>query len=414
MARSEQPRFFVSSSALEIAVVIGMLLLAIFAAQAVQAQTFTVLHQFSGPDGATPEAGLTMDRAGNLYGTAATGGQGLGYCNLGCGTVFKLTHTGSGWVFAPIYIFSGPDGANPSARVVFGPDGALYGTAVQGGAHGRGVVFQLRPPATFCHAVLCLWTETILHSFEQNNDGSYPAAGDLVFDSAGNIYGTTGDGGNFFGGTVYQLVHANGSWTETVLHSFQGGTSDGWGPQAGVIFDGQGNLYGTTEGGGSLQAGTVYELSHSGSGWTESVIHSFDNDTEGSIPYGGLILDAAGDLYGTTSTGGPGFGGGVYELTPSNGGWIGNLLYSFSNIYVGSRASLTFGPQGVLYGTLNSANVDVFQLTQSGGLWTQTGVYGRTNDGPYGSVILDAQGNLYTTGSAGGPNQDGLVLEITP
>ncbi len=385
----------------------------ICAAAQTQAQTFTVLHQFTGSDGATPFAGLTMDRAGNLYGTAYTGGQGFQYCNLGCGTVFKLTHTASGWVFAPIYFFTGLDGANPAARVVFGPDGALYGTAVQGGANGRGVVFQLRPPANFCHAILCLWTETILHSFALNNDGSYPGQGDLVFDSAGNIYGTTGDGGDFFGGTVYKIAHSGGTWIESVIHNFGAGT-DGSRPIAGLVIDSQGNLYGTTEAGGSTQGGTVYQLKHSGSGWTESVIHSFDNNTEGSLPYGGVILDAAGNLYGTTSTGGPGFSGGVYQLTPSSGGWTSNMLYTFSNLYIGSRASLTFGPNGVLYGTLNLGDVDVFQLTQSGGQWTQTGMFGRTNDGPNGNVILDAQGNLYTTGSQGGPNQNGLVLEITP
>ena len=354
-----------------------------------------------------------MDQAGNLYGTALIGGQGFQYCNLGCGTVFKLTDKGSGWVFTPIYIFSGADGANPSARVVIGPDGALYGTAVQGGANGRGVVFQLRPPATFCKAVQCLWTETILHSFALSNDGSYPGAGDLLFDSAGNIWGTTGNGGDFFGGTVYELVRSGGSWTETVIHSF-GAPGDGSRPAAGLTTDSQGSLYGTTESGGSTQGGTAYQLTHSGSGWTEKVIHSFDNDTEGSGPLGGVIFDAAGNLYGTTSAGGPSFAGGVYELTPTGNGWVSNPLYLFQNAYVGSRASLTFGSDGKLYGTLNIADVDVFELTQSGGTWTQTGLYGRTNDTPSGNVIFDANGNLYTTGSQGGPNQDGLVLQITP
>jgi uncharacterized repeat protein (TIGR03803 family) len=385
----------------------------VFAGVGAQAQTFTVLHQFSGPDGAAPVAGLTMDRAGNLYGTALIGGQGFQYCNLGCGTVFKLTHSGSGWVFTPIYRFSGQDGANPQARVVFGPDGALYGTATQGGANGRGVVFQLRPSATFCKAIQCPWTETILHNFARSNDGSYPGSGDLLFDSAGNIWGTTGDGGDSFSGTVYQLVRSNGSWTENVIHSF-GAPGDGSRPAAGLIMDSQGNLYGTTQNGGSTQGGTVYQLTPSGAGWTETVIHSFDNATEGSIPLGGVIFDAAGNLYGTTSAGGLSFSGGVYELTPTGNGWVSNLLYFFTNAYVGSRASLTFGANGKLYGTLDLADVDVFELTQSGGTWTQTGIYGRTNDVPEGNVIFDANGNLYTTGSQGGPNQDGLVLQITP
>ena len=397
---------------LMILVGIASAMLLIFAATQSQAQTFTVLHQFTGSEGATPIAGVTMDRAGNLYGTAYLGGQGFGFCNLGCGTVYQLKRTRTGWLFNPLYFFQGPDGANPQSRVVFGPDGALYGTAVQGGPHGRGVVFRLRPPATVCRAVPCLWSLTIVHAFEQSNDGSYPGAGDLVFDSAGNIYGTTGDGGDSFGGVVYQLVPSNGSWTENILHNFQGG-NDGARPDAGVIFDSQGNLYGTTEAGGTTGGGTVYKMTRSGSGWTESVIHSFQNETEGSAPTGGLIFDAAGNLYGATSSGGPGFAGAAYKLTPSGGGWSSEVLYNFT-AYVGSHASLMFGPNGALYGTLGLGDVDVFELTQSNGQWTQTGINGRTNDSPMGNVIMDAAGNLYTTGSQGGLNQNGVVLQITP
>ena len=173
--------------------------------------------------------------------------------------------------------------------------------------------------------------------------------------------------------------------------------------------------YGTTQiGGPTGQAGTIYQLTHTSSGWTESVIHSFDSDTEGSIAYGGLIMDAAGSLYGATSTGTPNFAGTVYKLSPSGSGWVADVLYTFADAYLGSRAALTFGPTGDLYGTLELGDVDVFRLTQSGGVWTKTGVDGRTNDGPEGNVIFDAQGNIYTTGSQGGPNQDGLVLQITP
>ena len=178
--------------------------------------------------------------------------------------------------------------------------------------------------------------------------------------------------------------------------------------------DSQGNFYGTTESGGANGAGTVYKLTHSGSGWTESVIHSFDGNLEGGLPYGGLIMDAAGNLYGTTSTGTPSFAGVVYELSPTDNGWTSNVLYTFTNTYVGSRASVTFGPNGRLYGTLNFGDVEVFELTNSGGQWTQTGIAGRNSDGPLGNVIFDAQGNLYTTDVQGGPNQSGVVLQITP
>jgi hypothetical protein len=199
-----------------------------------------------------------------------------------------------------------------------------------------------------------------------------------------------------------------------VLYSFRGG-SDGARPDAGVIMDSQGNLYGTTTAGGANFGGTVYQLARTGSGWTETVIHTFDSDTEGVGPVGGLIMDAFGNLYGTTSGGGPAFSGGVYELSPANGGgWTSRSLILFTNAYVGSQASLTFGPNGLLYGTLEFGDIEVFQLAQFGGQWTQTGLSGRTGDIPYGNVIFDAQGRLYTTGSQGGTNNSGVVLQITP
>lgn len=376
-----------------------------------QAQTFTVLHNFTGTEGSSPVAGLTMDRAGNLYGTAYLGGQGYSYCNLGCGSVFKMTRNGSGWTFTPIYLFSGPDGGNPRARVVFGPDGALYGTSIYGG-YGHGIVFQLRPPATFCHAVLCPWHETILYSFLPGHDGAYPGSGDLVFDTAGNIYGTTTDGGANYGGTVFALTKVNGVWTETILHSF-GGNGDGWLPNSGVILGSDGNLYGTTEYGGSAGAGTVYELAHSGSGWTETILHSFNGTSDGSAPLGGLMQDSVGNFYGTTAGAGSGFAGTLYELTPSGGGWNFQVLQNFSG-YIGSYASVTMGSDGALYGTLNFGDVDVFKMTYSGGQWTQTGMNGQTGDMPEGNVVVGFNGHLYTTGSQGGTNNAGVVLEITP
>jgi len=163
---------------------------------AAQAQTITVLHNFTGgADGANPSAGLTMDAAGNLYGTASYGGYTGGYCSSGCGTVFKLTHQGAGWTFTPLYAFKGDSGlnndaANPAARVVFGPEGNLYGTTVTGGGgrcnsfggYGCGTAFKLSPPTTVCKAVFCTWTDTVLYSAAHDN-GEEPV-GDVVFDSA--------------------------------------------------------------------------------------------------------------------------------------------------------------------------------------------------------------------------------------
>ena len=217
-------------------------------AQSVQAQTFTVLHNFTnGADGGEPWAGLSMDRAGNFYGTASTGGNtsACTYPNPpGCGTVFKLSRKGSGWVFTTLYTFSGPDGARPMARVIIRPDGSLYGTTSSGGtgpcsygsAPACGTVFNLRPPAAACKSALCPWTETVLYSFQGFTDGVEPTFGDLVFDGAGNIYGTTSLAVKAPMARSIKLTPSNGGWTETVFYRFQGGL-DGATHYAGVVFD---------------------------------------------------------------------------------------------------------------------------------------------------------------------------------
>jgi len=385
---------------------------------AVHAQTFTVIHSFSGPDGAAPVAGLTMDAAGNLYGTAQGGGYTGGSCGTGgCGTVFKLKHEGSGWIFNPLYTFTGPDGGGPSARVVIGPDGSLYGTTVAGGTANQGTVFKLSPPPSACKAALCPWTETVLYSFLGGSDGEQPLFGDLVFDQEGNIYGTTPSGGmpNCYPfnpisgcGVVYELTPSNGGWTESILYRFQGeGTNDGGVPFAGLIFDTAGNLYGTTTFGGFCLCGAVYKLTPSEGGWTESVVFTFAGQ-QGSEPKGGLIFDQAGNLYGVTFQGGE-----VYQLTPSNGAWTLNELYYF-NVRQGSSAKLAMDPAGNLYGTLVSGATEVLELTPSNGHWTQTGFNGNAGTTPLGNVILDASGNVYTTAEAGGPHNYGVVFEITP
>src|SRR5271169_6626419 len=161
------------------------------ALQSAQAQTVTILHSFTGHgDGGAPYAGLTMDQAGNFYGTTLAGGAGYG-------TVFKLTHSGSNWVLSTVYAFQGGnDGGYPTARVVFGPDHVLYGTTSGDGDNGgQGTVFNLRPPSHPCRSINCPWTETVLYRFTGTDDGGYPGYGDLTFDAAGNIYGTTMDGG---------------------------------------------------------------------------------------------------------------------------------------------------------------------------------------------------------------------------
>ena len=403
-----------AATAAAIAIVFALTALA----EEAQAQTFKVIHTFTGGgDGANPYAGLTMDQAGNLYGTASVGGGGNG-------AVFRLSKKGSGWVFTPLYSFQGPpDGATPQARVVFGPDGILYGTTSFGGACGGcGRVFSLKPYPTACTTALCGWQETVLYNFQGGSDGMNPALGDLIFDQAGNLYGTTSRGGHYGYGTVFELVPSQGGWTEKVLYSFTGG-GDGSQPFAGLVLDKAGNLYGTTAYGGTYGWGTVYELTPSGSGWTVNVLHTFQGGNDGRYAFGGLIFDQSGNLYGDNWYAGQYVGGTVFKLAPSNGSWTYSVVYSLSGSgYRGPAASLVMGGAGNLYGTtLNDGpygSGNVFRLAPSGGGWTYTSLYDFTggNDGgePICNVTFDANGNLYGTTYYGGAYGYGVVWEITP
>jgi uncharacterized repeat protein (TIGR03803 family) len=391
-------------------------------------QTYTLLHDFTrGQDGAVPFGGLTIDAGGNLYGTAAAGGSTN--CAGGCGTVFKLSQRNGNWTFSPLYVFNGaPDGAYPEGRLSLGRDGRLFGTTGQGGilnsngqcsANGCGTVFAVRPPATFCHSVICYWSEQQLYQFTGDDDGARPT-GDAVFDAAGNFFGSAFAGGPSQAGTVYELSPSGGSWTVSVIHSFM--VTDGKNPYGGLTLDSSGNLYGTTKfGGTSPAAGAVFQLTNSGSGWTETVIHNF-NGPDGFQPLGGLVLDAAGNVYGTTSHGGEGGGGGgkVFQVSPSGGGWNYSLLYGFTG-RGGPSGDLVMDSSGALYGTTlqDGANGlgSVFKLTFSDGQWVYTTLHdfnGNDGSSPHGSLVLDANGNLYGTASGGGAHNLGVVWEITP
>ena len=266
----------------------SMFALAVPLTQLAQAQTFTVLHQFSGQDGEAPSAGLTMDAAGNFYGTTYLGGQ------FNYGSVFKLKHAGSSWILTPLFAFDGPHGSNPWARVVFGPDGSLYGTTARGGqgdcnyqgVNGVhcGVLFSLRHSAAACKSALCPWAETVIHYFQDVPDGGIPGYGDVIFDQAGNLYGTTSHGGSD-GGCVYQFTLQNGNWTESILYKFTG--PDGLLSYGGPTFDAAGNPYGTTEEGG-LGYGVIWQLVNSGSGWQYKQLVEL-NDTNGADSTAGLI-----------------------------------------------------------------------------------------------------------------------------
>ena len=390
----------------------------LIASPAAHAQTYRVIHYFTaGSDGANPGAGVTIDRAGNLYGTAEIDGTSQDE-----GTVYKMTRNGSDWLMTPLTYFGGVDGAIPAAPVVFGPDGALYGTTLYGGAHDAGTVFRLTPPARPCQRIVCPWTKTVLYSFANGDDGARPFLGPLVFDAAGNIYGTTLGRAScrIACGNVFKLTHSGGTWTESVLYTFD----DGSDPQSGVIFDNAGNLYGTTNDGGANFVGSVYELSPSGSGWTRQNIYSFSfsGDQDGQHPFGGLTFDSQGNLYGTTTVKGPQGGGTAFELIPSAGNWTFILLHAFTGTR-GPVAPLTLDAAGNVYGTSAKTNEDgeVFKLSPSGGGWTYTILHdfsGSDGKQPLSNVSIDTQGNLYGTTILGGITNCfqgcGVVWEITP
>jgi uncharacterized repeat protein (TIGR03803 family) len=393
--------------------------------QRAQAQTFSVIHNFTGGvDGATPWAGVTIDQGGNLYGTASEGGAD------GNGTVFKLSREGSGWILTPLHSFTGgSDGSTPLARVVFRPDGKLYGTTEQGGA-GPGTVFSLAPPPTACKTALCPWTETVLHAFEGGDDGTFPGGGDVVFDRAGNLYGTTSYGGSgyqpycqeFGCGTAYKLSRSNGGWSKTVIYEFYTGPTAT--PYGGVILDSSGNLYGTTEGGGTADSGTVYQFTPDNGSWSQTVLYTFLGQNDGGGPWGGLLPDGSGNFYGATAYEGVYGGGTAFKLSLVGGNWTYNVLYSFSG--TGPQATLTMDAAGNLYGTTEGDGAygygSVFKLTPSNGSWIYTSLHdftgGMDGQNPVSNVTFDASGNLYGTALEGGGSACeygcGDVWEITP
>jgi uncharacterized repeat protein (TIGR03803 family) len=403
------------------------------------AATEKVLHRFgSGKDGASPYASLIWDAAGNLYGTTYVGGDGPCYSQgRGCGTVFELSpKEGGGWTEKVLHNFGhGIDGANPYSNLIWDSAGNLYGTTYWGGTHGYGTAFELTPRGDG------EWTEQVLHNFGINGtDGTHPYSG-LIWDAAGNLYGTAYYGGanrscdnsGYVGcGTVFELTpKEDGGWTAKTLHNFGDG-KDGYWPAGGLVFDAAGNLYGTATSGGVNSScdyggcGTVFEMTpKEGGGWTEKTLHNFRSGMDGSSSNAGLIFDAAGNLYGTTYVGGDGGEGTVFEMTPQEGGgWTEKVLHNFGrDPGIVPSAGLILDAAGNLYGTTDygseyGAGI-VFELTpEEGGGWTGKTLhnFGSGMDGvaPMSGLIFDAAGNLYGTTAYGGPNWGGTVFEITP
>ena len=397
----------------------------------------TVLHAFTGADGAFPVASLTADAAGNFYGTTQIGG------TYGSGTVFRLSPVSSGgWRYSVLYEFTGGnDGGQPLGSLVFDAEGNGYGTAAAGGTAGVGVVFKLSQPALPGN----LPEESVLYNFQGGTDGELPF-GNVIFDTAGNLYGTTSRGGvGHVGclsgcGTIYELSPAgNGLWQETILHAFIDAFSEGAEPHAGLVFDTAGNLYGTTNSGGNNDVcntfnsdgcGSVFELKQTSPGKWQLVSFDF-NLNDGGRPEAAVTLDGKGNLFGTTSVGGAFNGGTVFSLTQESGQWKAGKLYSFTQANSQPSGNIAVDSAGNLYGTTYQGGANdwgsVFQLVPKAGGLTERTLYSfpvagnRAGAYPSGGVFIDGSGNLFLTASEGGNLNDclstgagcGTVIELS-
>ena len=369
-------------------------------------QTYSVVYNFTGgADGGDSTAGL-VSLSGNFYGTTTQGGAS------GNGVVFKITPTGEESV---VYSFTGgADGGTPDSGLrAYG--GNLYGTTSAGGASGAGTVFRVSPAGK----------EVVLYSFTGGFDGSSPQC-NLVNDSAGNLYGTTFSGGANGNGTVFELVRptvTGGAWTEKVLYSFRA-APDGANPVAGVSFDKAGHLYGTTSVGGAYNYGTVFQLAHSSSGWTEKILHQFQLQNDGGTPWAGVVVDASGSVYGATTQGGWGADGGgtVFKLSPSRSTWTFTVLDILSGWGISGTERNFVLKGGKIFATTHCDGTDVagtvYELSPSGSSWTYTELYSFTggSDGLYAvsTPLFDKQDNLWGTTRYGGQYGWGVVFKIQP
>ena len=351
-----------------------------------------VVHSFaSGLHGVNPQAGVIRDPAGNLYGTTEAGGA------FNWGVVYRITPSGRQTV---LYSFTGgADGCQPFAGLVGDPSGNFYGTTVSGGAYNGGVIFKLDSSGH----------ETVLYNFSPWSGGGSQPRSNLIRDAAGNLYGTAASGGASGAGVVFKLG-ADGS--ETTLYNFTGG-ADGSTPVGTLARDAAGNFYGATDNGGASKAGVVFKIDAAGH---ESTLYTFTGGLDGGYPAGGVILDPQGNLYGTTTWGGSTYYGVVFELDPTG---HEKVLYSFTGGIDGAEpwAGVVRDPAGNLYGTTSSGGASgfgvVYQLTLGGQeevLHSFAG--GADGSMPAAGVILDRAGDLYGTTSQGGVSDGGVVYKI--
>jgi uncharacterized repeat protein (TIGR03803 family) len=383
-----------ASAALTLAVVLAV---GVVTTQLAQAQTFTVLHNFTGSsDGGNPYAGMAPDAVGNFYSTTSGGG------SSGKGVVFKRSKGGAETV---LYNFTGGnDGGEPLAGLIRDAAGNLYGTTFASGGSGYGVAFKLSKSGT----------ETVLHSFAGGtSDGAHPW-GSLIQDDKGNLYGTTFGGGTANWGTVFKISK---SGVETVLHSFVGGSTDGEFPYyTNLLMDAKGNLYGITAQGGAANAGAVYRLNKSGK---LTVLHSFMGGTkDGCFPYGTPAMDTKGNFYGTTYKCGSSGAGVVWKLGAKG---VETVLHNFTNTSSDGAypyAGVILDATGNFYGATAyggaSGDGTIYKLAMKGKLTLLHSFTGADGESPIGGLIRDAKGNFYGTAYEGGGYLYGTLWKLTP
>jgi uncharacterized repeat protein (TIGR03803 family) len=385
----------------------------LFTALNLSAQTETILYSFGATpaDGANPAAGPVFDASGNLYGSTYYGGTN------DTGTIYEVPATGGESVLADCPVNGTTGSLYPNSALIFDEAGNLYGTSAGGGlaySNYGGTDFEVSRLPNGSFAIKRFSNDL----FGGENDLGTPAG--LIFDSAGNLWGTALGGFGRASGTVYELVKSAGSWERLERYSFPKSESGQSNPTPGLVFDASGNLYGKTMTGSAGHKGTVYELA--APNYTFSSLLSF-NGFDGNEPTAGVILDASGNLYGTTTAGGPLGMGNVFELSPNgNGGWTERVLFNFNGADGQAPGALTFDSFGNLYGTTASGGATsggvAFKLSPASGLWTETILhnFGSLGDGstPVGALIFDSLGNLYGATEAGGANGLGTVYEIEP
>jgi len=396
-----------------------------------QRHEFVLYYFYQHDNGGRPRGGLAVGRYGSLFGTTSRGGRpGCPAERGSCGTVYIMSNTDSGYIEFPLYRFCTEpgcaDGALPYADVTFDKRWAVYGTTYEGGANNSGVVFKLTPRKDGSYK------ESVLYSFCPQvgcADGSNPRS-TLTLEASGAIYGTTLYGGSKNGGVVFKLTPSSSGYTESVLHEFTG--ADGLYPEAGVVADAGGALYGTTaSGGGSgcdTGCGVVFKLTPNGSQYTETVLHEFAGDDDGTDPYAGLLLDKHGNLFGVTAEGG-GTGcngegcGVVFEMKHAGTAYSESVLHAFGGTDGSAPdAALVFGKHGELYGTTSSGGLyskgTVFAMQPARSSYEFRSLYSfcklkKCADGetPLGGVVPYYK-TIYGTTWQGGEKGDGTVYAL--